>query len=291
MIVIVLVMASHVVKTDCFPLDSVFARGDSTISIQWKPTVKNTRLDWYLKCCPTVPALNHCDFIAGVTYRSEAYSYSNEDSYHVFCDRLAKGFLAGSQECHYTSCGNPDTVATGTDCTGFLCYVWNEPRENTTEIISNPKFIHIARDSLKPGDAFVKTATTQSSKHHAVLIVEVLTRTNWLIWESTGTPVNGCRQRFINPSDSIWDGFAGIRNPAILSSNIRSRPEAPRLASNDFLRSPILSACDIRGRKIGAESVVSLLSASRGRKSPGVYIMWNKNQDGTVSVFRIPLIQ
>ena len=200
-------------STAPFPLDSVFSRGDSCLAVEWTPDSANTRADWYVKWgagCDT--GYRHCDFLPGVAYRSIPYSYGGEDPPALFREKLAQGFLAGSHQCHYNALFSQgievSTLVAGSDCSGFVCYVWNVPRTNTGGLISSPDYKRIAKSDLQPGDILVR------SGYHTVFIVERVDSTEFLIWEETSA-VNGCRERSINLADQAWDLYLAVRNPAL----------------------------------------------------------------------------
>lgn len=187
-------------------LDSMLVRGDSSIAIEWTPDSTNTRADWYVKygsgCSGADTIYRHCDFLPGVTYHSIAYSYGGEDSFVRFREKVESGFLIGSHMCHYNNYGDPSDTVAGTDCSGFVCYLWDVPRVSTGVLHS--KYKVITREDLAVGDILVKPGS------HAVLVVEREDDTHFLIWESTSA-VNGCRERTIDISDSYWDAYAPRR--------------------------------------------------------------------------------
>jgi hypothetical protein len=193
-----------------FPLDSMLARGDSCLAVEWTPDSANTRSEWYIqngsRCSGSDTVYLHSDFEAGTTYLGIAYSYGGEDSYHVFRDKVARGFLVGSHLCHYLSFGDPSDVIAGTDCSGFVCYLWNVPRTSTNGLASDPHYMVIDKSVLEPGDILVKAAS------HTVFIVEQDTATHYLAWESSSA-VNGCRERIIDISTEEWDAYIALRNP------------------------------------------------------------------------------
>jgi hypothetical protein len=195
-----------------WPLDSVFSRGDSCIGIAWTPDSSNTKPAWYLKngsgCSGVDTIYRHCDFITGRTYNGVAYSYGGEDPWYRFRERLAKGFLVGSHLCHYNAFGDPRAVVTGTDCSAFLCFIWNVGRISTSTMVASPAYEHIARSTIQPGDALVR------SGYHAVFVVEADDLTEALIWEASSS-VFGCRARLTDLTASAWNLYTPLRNPQI----------------------------------------------------------------------------
>ena len=205
-----LVLSALAGAAEAVPLDTLFARGDSSIAVTWTADSANTRADWYRAngalCTDADSVYTHCDFLPGVTYRSIAYSYGGEDGYVRFREKIAAGFLAGSHLCHYTTFGDPSPVVAGTDCSGFVCFLWDVPRVSTRELYSG--YAVITREELDAGDILVKPGS------HTVLIVEKEEDTRFLIWESTSA-VNGCRQRSIDIADSYWDAYYPRRHSGI----------------------------------------------------------------------------
>ncbi|MBN1756855.1 MAG: hypothetical protein JW863_00970 [Chitinispirillaceae bacterium] len=203
-------------------LDSLFARGDSSIAITWTPDSINTRPDWYTTygstCTGEDSIYRHCDFLPGETYTSVAYSYGGEDGYLRFREKLAEGFLVGSHLCHYTNFGDPSPVVAGTDCSGFICYLLGAPRVSTREFYS--QYDVISREEMNTGDILVKSGS------HAVIIIEKEDADNFLIWESTSV-VNGCRERMIDITDSYWDAYYPRRYPKLATSVRKSTPRYP----------------------------------------------------------------
>jgi hypothetical protein len=192
------------------PLDTLFMRGDSSIAIEWTADSVNTRNDWYSTngslCTGADSVYKHCDFIPGVTYHSIAYSYGGEDGYIKFRDKITAGLLIGSHMCHYNKYGDPSAIVAGTDCSGFVCYLWNVPRVATGTLNSQYKII--TRAELDVGDILVKPGS------HAVLIIEKEDDNIFLIWESTSA-VNGCRERSIDLTDTYWNAYNPRRYEAL----------------------------------------------------------------------------
>lgn len=206
-----------------FPLDSVLARGDSCLNIAWTPDSTNTKPDWYSTwgslCTGSDTIYRHCDFKPGAAYRGICYSYGGEDPSLVFRDKVHRGFLVGSHLCHYSSFGDPTPVVAGTDCSGFVCYIWNVPRVATGTLAQ--KYTSIQKSELVPGDILVKASS------HTVLIVETIDPTHFLIWESTSA-VNGCRERVIDINTAEWSAYVARRNNSIVSTLDGNRQQPPQ---------------------------------------------------------------
>lgn len=204
--------------TSAYPLalDSVITRSDSCVTIEWTPDSSNTDNMWYTqygtKCTNSDSIYRHCDFIAGRSYQGIAYSYGGEDPWFTFRMRLVTGYLVGSHQCHYNVFGDPSSKVTGTDCSGFLCFVWSIPRTTTTDLYNNNSFITIPRTEVIAGDALVKASS--ASGYHAILIVEAEDPTEVVIAEASST-VFGCRQRIVDLTRSEWSPYKAIRNPAL----------------------------------------------------------------------------
>lgn len=277
-------------------LDSVLFRSDSCIQITWVPEILNTKPDWYIKCgvkCtgPDTVCL-HSDFLPGVTYRGIAYSYGCDDPYVIFRNRLIEGKLAGSHLCHYSSCSSPCSSVTGIDCSAFICYAWNEDRQSTQMMYDNKKYTHITKAELAPGDILL------SPSDHAVLIIEKDDATNFLVHESTGTPVNGCRERMIDVSDSYWNKYYAVRNPLISRANkiikdkIADSPAVNRLvrhgllvpqAANDFDKISIYS--------IAGNRILEITNAKNQKESiklpRGPFIIYAMKNNGPLKIFPV----
>lgn len=195
-----------------WPLDSVMTRIDSAISIQWVADSAVTDPTWYQEngdlCTGEDSIYRHSDFITGQSYRSIAYSYGGEDDWITFRERILEGTPAGSHLCHYKSIGDPTPYVTGSDCSGFLSYVWKVPRLSTTGFINSSRYEKISFEKLLPGDALVKAGT------HAVIVIDPKTPENTLIAESTFR-VNGCRYRSIDVTSSYWETYTALRYPEV----------------------------------------------------------------------------
>ncbi|MBD3322166.1 MAG: hypothetical protein GF350_13795 [Chitinivibrionales bacterium] len=204
----------------CFGIhiDSVLARGDSSVNIVWTPTSVNTGSDWWSSCgSGCSDELKKCDFLPDRTYRGVAYSYGGEDPFYLFRARLLDGWPVGSHLCHYSTCGDPSSSVTGTDCSGYVCWVWDEPRVSTRELATFDRYDHIEKNELEAGDILVKHGS------HTVLVVDAFDNPEVLVWEAAGTPVNGVRERVINLNDTYWDDYQAVRNPRITSGNVSNR--------------------------------------------------------------------
>lgn len=268
-----------------FPLDSMLARGDSCLAVEWTPDSLQTAPDWYIKngsrCTGSDTIYLHSDFIAGETYRSVAYSYGGEDPHDLFRSKVTAGFFVGSHLCHYLTFNDPSPAIAGTDCSGFACHVWNVARVSTARLAADHRYRRIPFSALTAGDLLVKPSS------HAVIVVEKDDSTRFLIRESTSA-VNGCRERIIDLSDSYWDSYIGLRNDSLapVSKQPRdrrgtTRPRFQRTAEGTiaitFHRpfSGTVGLADARGRRIATIPV----NASPGTVSyalpiglaPGIY--------------------
>jgi hypothetical protein len=259
-------------NTWAITLDSVLTRSDSCIQITWVPESLNTKPEWYIQCgvkCtgPDTVCL-HSDFLPGVTYKGIAYSYGCNDPYTIFRNRLGEGKLAGSHLCHYSSCSSPCTNVTGIDCSAFICYTWNEARQSTQMMYDNKKYLHITKAQLAPGDILL------SPSDHAVLIIEKDDDTNFLIHESTGTPVNGCRERMIDISNTYWSKYNAVRNPLINRSNkiinqkLTDTPSVNGLVRNGLLIPEVASCFDmISVYSVAGEKILEISNTKNNQKS------------------------
>jgi hypothetical protein len=236
-----------------FPLDSMYGRGDSCLNVVWTPDSANTNPAWYVRngslCTGADTVYRHCDFTAGVTYRSIAYSYGGEDNYQQFRDKLGSGLLAGSHLCHYQTVGDPSPYVAGTDCSGFVCYLWNVARTSTNGLLADTRYQHIQKTALRAGDIMVRAGS------HAVFVVDQDDSTSYVIWESTSA-VNGCRERITDISLAAWDPYVALRNPATTrsDSDFETGPAAGR--GNAVRITPVRngSRLDLRfGRRFNGE--------------------------------------
>ncbi|MBD3345565.1 MAG: hypothetical protein GF401_10935 [Chitinivibrionales bacterium] len=216
--VFVITTGVWIFRVDGIHLDSVLARGDSCLNIVWTPSAANTGSDWWNSCgSGCSDDLKKCDFIAGESYRGVAYSYGGEDPYFLFRQRLLDQWPVGSHLCHYSQCGNPSNDVTGTDCSGYVCWIWDEPRVSTRELATFDRYDHIDKTELTAGDILVKHGS------HTVLVVEAVDYPQILIWEATGTPINGVRERVIDLTATYWDAYSAVRNPRITTGDVSSR--------------------------------------------------------------------
>ncbi|NLD94373.1 MAG: hypothetical protein GX639_17090 [Fibrobacter sp.] len=215
-----------------YAVDSVIALSDSCVQIRWTPDSINTDVSWYEQygatCTGADTIYKRCDFLPGVEYRGIPYSYGGEDAWYTFRDRLQQGFLVGSHSCHYSVYGDPSNKVTGTDCSGFLSFVWGYPRSTTSTFYTGSAFTTIPIVDVKPGDALVKA--TSGCGYHAILIVEANDIKEVVISEASST-VFGCRERVVDLSTSAWQCYKAIRYPKLES---RSRPVTNLTKSNDI---------------------------------------------------------
>ncbi len=204
-----------------WPIDSALARGDSCIINQWIPDSQNTNPAWYIsygeKCTGSDTVYLHCDFIPGKAYRGIPYSYGGCDPWALFKDRLTNNFLIGSHLCHYKSYGDPSDTITGIDCSAFLCHVWDIPRTNTTNLLSDPGLLKINITDIRTGDALVKASATYG--YHAVFVAEADNPVEAVIWEASSSKF-GCSERISDLNNPYWENFTALRNPELELSKI-----------------------------------------------------------------------
>jgi hypothetical protein len=197
-------------------VDSVITLSDSCVQIRWTPDSINTDAAWYEQygstCTGTDTIYKHCDFFPGMEYSGIPYSYGGEDAWYTFRDHLQKGFLVGSHSCHYSVYGDPSNKVTGTDCSGFLSFVWGYPRSTTSTFYSGSAFITVPITEVRPGDALIKA--TASCGYHAILIVEANDIKEVVISEASST-VFGCRERIVDLSTNAWQCYKAIRYPKL----------------------------------------------------------------------------
>ena len=204
-------------------LDSVIAFSDSCVNIQWTPDSVNTDPAWYFQygslCINDNSIYKQCDFIPGREYRGVAYSYGGEDPWFLFRDRLQNGFLVGSHQCHYNLYGDPSNKVTGTDCSGFLSFVWNVPRVSTSIFYTSTSYTTIPFSEIRAGDALIKASSTCG--YHAILIVEAQDLTEVVVSEASST-VLGCRERIVDLTSSAWSCYKAIRHPGLKYSESKN---------------------------------------------------------------------
>jgi hypothetical protein len=289
--------------TFSLPLDSTITRSDSCVAIEWSPDSFNTDNKWYTQygaqCKNKDSIYKYCDFIAGHTYHGIAYSYGGEDPWYLFREHLAAGYLAGSHQCHYNAYGDPSGKVTGTDCSGFLCFVWSIARTTTTDLYNNKAYPSIPIIEVESGDALVKASAAYG--YHAILVVEASDPTEVVISEATSV-VNGCRQRVVDLTSPEWAQYKAIRNPTFHKQQITKLhdkvfPEI-KIAQSDrkfltiYLNQPlsgIIHAYDLTGKlllsqrientktiytltKIAPASRIILLSVKSGHQSCSLQI-------------------
>jgi hypothetical protein len=205
-------------------IDSVIARSDSCVQIEWVPDSLNTSSTWYLaygqSCTGADSVFRKCDFLSGLTYRGIAYSYGGEDPWYLFRNKLNLGFPAGSHQCHYYLYGDPSDTIAGTDCSGFLSFVWNYPRSSTRMFYSSPDFETISFSQLKPGDALV-TASPDCG-YHAILVIESESLSETVIAEASSS-VFGCRERVIDLNQPYWNCYKALRYPKHIPTNQKKK--------------------------------------------------------------------
>lgn len=201
-----------------FSIDSVIARSDSCVLVEWTPDSNNTSAAWYLnnglKCTGTDSIYRKCDFSPGLTYHGVAYSYGGEDPWYIFRDKLEQGFPAGSHQCHYNSYGDPSDTIAGTDCSGFLSFAWNYPRSSTSMLYSDSNLQTVPFSHLQPGDALVMASS--GCGYHAVLVIESESLSETVIAEASSS-VFGCRERVVDLNQQYWNCYKALRYPGLTS--------------------------------------------------------------------------
>jgi phage anti-repressor protein len=131
---------------------------------------------------------------------------------------MQKGYFVGSHLCHYLSYGDPSDTVAGSDCSGFLSWIWNVSRQSTAGFYNNSDYRKINRDSPIAGDALVKPNS------HIVLVAAIDTTTDSILIIEETSAVNGIRRRYIDRNATYWMQYTPIRNGEI-SSNIAIKTE------------------------------------------------------------------
>lgn len=228
-----------VINLYAFNIDSVITRSDSCVHIQWVPDSTNTDPFWYTTygttCINADSVYRHCDFLPGHTYNGIAYSYGGEDPWYLFRSRLSMGFLVGSHQCHYTNYGDPSNRITGTDCSGFLSFVWDHPRVATGTFYNSTTFKTVSFSEILPGDALVMA--TANCGNHALLVIEADTITEVVVSEASST-ARGCRERVIDLTETGWSCYKAIRYPKLtISESATDRKSAEKPFKKSFITS------------------------------------------------------
>ena len=199
-------------------IDSIIHFSDSCVTIEWTPDSANTDPTWYTQygalCTGSDSIYKKCDFIPGRTYSGVAYSYGGEDPWYLFRDRLKAGFLVGSHLCHYLAYKDPSDKVTGTDCSGFLSFVWKVTRVSTTYFLNSGVYPIIPFSEIKAGDAIVKASI--GCGNHAILIVEAYDLKEVVISEASSS-VRGCRERLVDLTSPAWSCYKAIRHPKLVN--------------------------------------------------------------------------
>lgn len=219
------------VSTNALTIDSVITLSDSCVQIEWTPDTSNTNPAWYLQygslCTGVDSSYKQCDFLPGHPYSGIAYSYGGEDPWYTFRERLLAGFLVGSHQCHYNKYGDPTNRIAGTDCSGFLSFVWNYPRSNTSTFYTSPAFTTIPITEVQPGDALIKA--TAPCGYHAVLIIENENPKEVIISEASSVWF-GCRERMVDLTTSAWSCYKAIRYPKLVNTLTKKSKAIPQKA-------------------------------------------------------------
>ncbi len=237
-----------VINLYAFNVDSVITRSDSCVHIQWIPDSVNTDPIWYstygATCVNADSVYLHCDFLPGITYNGIAYSYGGEDPWFLFQSRLSMGFLVGSHQCHYTNYGDPSNRITGTDCSGFLSFVWDHPRVATGTFYNSTTFKTVSFSEILPGDALVMA--TANCGNHALLVIEADTITEVVVSEASST-ARGCRERVIDLTEPNWNCYKAIRYPKlIISESATDRKLSKKALKKSFIASQKYTNDNIR---------------------------------------------
>ncbi|MGM0443717.1 MAG: hypothetical protein ACQEQV_05970 [Fibrobacterota bacterium] len=275
-----------------WPLDSVRIRAGRGRTISWTPDSSNTD-DWFYQrfgdhCTGGNEVYRQCDFIPGREYKSIAYSYGGEDSDKRFRDKVQGSFFVGSHLCHYRSYGDPSDTVAGTDCSGFLSWVWSEPRQSTWMFLENDAYTHIRRADLQAGDALIKGGS------HAVLVLDGRDAASTLIVESTSA-VNGVRRRLIDVNDSLWQEYIPLRNDRITplaKVGSSSKEQEIRLKGSRLLsRSPLVSVrvYTLRGKEVYRQNGAGVREFALPAMPPGIFLVRAETARGIYySEFRAP---
>lgn len=292
-------IALNVSAIHAITLDSVIVRSDSCVQIQWVADSSNTDPIWYLtngaKCTGLDSIYRHCDFQPGQTYFGVAYSYGGEDPWYLFRIRLSEGYLAGSHLCHYSYYGDPSNRVTGTDCSGFLSFLWDYPRVSTQTFANSTDFLSIAYSEIRAGDALVKSGS------HIVFVLEADTITEVAISEASST-VRGCRERVVDLTDPEWIGYKAIRYPGLEANHVNMKLLEVKtpfsiLGTNmghQVIRfnkpfSGTLRVVSLDGKQLINSSVRRCKTVPIQINGKSVAVLYTKDEQGNITVNKIPL--
>jgi len=124
--------------------DQIITTAKTYIDVQWYCSSENINHSEYMDY-GGIP----CDFSIG-WHTGEAYSYGGNDNVSTYLSRLAAGDGAGSHLAHYEAAGGTPWWATGIDCSAFVSWCWEIPRQSTRTL---PNYsTEIPRDGLLAGD-------------------------------------------------------------------------------------------------------------------------------------------
>lgn len=136
------------VQANAITRAKIIQNAEKFVQVQWTCSAANVNHPYTAGGCPP------SDFVAGQTYRGEAYSYGGNDSVEKFLQRIANGDGAGSHLSHYRYYGGVPSWATGIDCSAYVSQVWEIPRQSTATL---PNYsTEISRGELKAGDILNK---------------------------------------------------------------------------------------------------------------------------------------
>ncbi|MFZ5516376.1 MAG: FlgD immunoglobulin-like domain containing protein [Candidatus Zhuqueibacterota bacterium] len=124
--------------------DQIITTAETYIDVQWYCSSENINHSEYMDY-GGIP----CDFSIG-WHTGEAYSYGGNDKVSTYLTRIAAGDGAGSHLAHYEAAGGTPWWATGIDCSAFVSWCWEIPRQSTRTL---PNYsTEIPRDALLAGD-------------------------------------------------------------------------------------------------------------------------------------------
>lgn len=298
-VICIILPALYGINIQAITLDNSIVRSDSCVNIQWVADSSNTDPLWYLtngaKCTGLDSIYRQCDFQPGQTYFGVAYSYGGEDPWYLFRTRLLEGYLVGSHLCHYNYYGDPSNRVTGTDCSGFLSFLWDYPRVNTRIFATSADFLSINYSEIRAGDALVKSGS------HIVFILEADTITEVVISEASST-VRGCRERVVDLTDPEWIGYKAIRYPGLKTSHVSTKSKEIEknllvlvtTKGHQAIRfhkpfSGVLRVISIDGKQLINSSVRNRKTLPIKICGKSVAVIYTKDELGNIEVNKIPL--
>ena len=151
----------------------ILARARQYAELRWTPTPQNVAAG----CIPGYRS----NFAPGVEQKGEPYRWGGSDTPAEFIAKLNRGLAAGAHAQHHENPRQPCTA--GTDCSGFVCNVWNHAHLWTGDF---GRITTVLPDvsSMHTGDAFLKKGS------HVILFIDFREDGTLLLHEAAGARVH-----------------------------------------------------------------------------------------------------